>query len=168
MPEVILVPFTAEYEEQLLGWFANEREMVQWSGEGMTWPLTRDQLVRLREVPTYPGTEQLLFTTLSEGRAIGHIEVLRIDRGKGAGRIGRILVAPGERRQGLGKATVLTTLELMRQEGLRRVSLCVYTWNKAAIGLYRSLGFVDVPGTACMTWVGTEEWSSFDMALELR
>ncbi len=59
----------------------------------------------------------------------------------GEGEILNVAVSPGERRRGLGRALVVRVLEEARARGATEVHLEVRSGNRAAIGLYRSLGF---------------------------
>ena len=57
------------------------------------------------------------------------------------GAIQNVGVIPTHRGMGLGRAIVLLSLQGFRQVGMRRVYLEVTAQNKAAVSLYRSLGF---------------------------
>jgi len=57
------------------------------------------------------------------------------------GAIQNVGVIPEHRGMGLGRAVVLLSLQGFRQAGMRRVYLEVTAQNKAAVSLYRSLGF---------------------------
>jgi [ribosomal protein S18]-alanine N-acetyltransferase len=52
-----------------------------------------------------------------------------------------IAVAPSQRGRGVAAALLRRTLTLLRRRGFETVSLNVRLENKAAIGLYRKLGF---------------------------
>jgi len=54
-----------------------------------------------------------------------------------------VAVAPGQRRQGLGRQVLEALFEHARQQGARHATLEVAATNAAAVGLYRSLGFQD-------------------------
>ncbi len=60
------------------------------------------------------------------------------------GDIQTIAVAPGARRQGLGRALMLTLLGEARRRGVTAVFLEVRADNPAAQSLYRGLGFEDI------------------------
>lgn len=59
----------------------------------------------------------------------------------GEGEILNVAVSPDERRRGLGRALVVRVLEEARARGASEVHLEVRSGNRAAIALYRSLGF---------------------------
>ena len=53
-----------------------------------------------------------------------------------------VFVAPDHRRSGLGRALMIEALRRVRaMRGVEQVRLDVGTWNRAARGLYRSVGF---------------------------
>jgi ribosomal-protein-alanine N-acetyltransferase len=54
-----------------------------------------------------------------------------------------VAVAPGQRRQGLGRQVLEALFGHARQQGARHATLEVAATNAAAVGLYRSLGFQD-------------------------
>ena len=64
-----------------------------------------------------------------------------IARAGGIGSIQNVGVVPEHRGFGLGRAIVLKTLEAFWQDGLSHASLEVTAINRAAVNLYRSLGF---------------------------
>lgn len=69
----------------------------------------------------------------------GTIQGVRRNRKLGA--IQNVGITPHHRGLGLGRALVLKSLEGFRQAKLRGVYLEVTAENKAAVGLYRSIGF---------------------------
>lgn len=54
-----------------------------------------------------------------------------------------IIVAKEHRGAGLGRALMVTAIDWARAVGLTRLTLGVFPGNAAAVGLYRSLGFVE-------------------------
>ena len=69
----------------------------------------------------------------------GTIQGVRRSRKLGA--IQNVGITPHQRGLGLGRALVLKSLEGFRQAGVRNVYLEVTAENKAAVSLYRSIGF---------------------------
>lgn len=51
-----------------------------------------------------------------------------------------LFVRPEAREHGLGKALLLTLVDIARERGYGRVEWSVLNWNEPAIGFYRSLG----------------------------
>ncbi|MGH9126066.1 MAG: GNAT family N-acetyltransferase [Acidimicrobiales bacterium] len=57
------------------------------------------------------------------------------------GFVQRLAVAPGARRQGLGRVLVLDGLHWMRRRGVRRAVVNTQVGNEAALALYLDVGF---------------------------
>lgn len=60
------------------------------------------------------------------------------------GELANFAVAPGHRGAGLGALLCGRMLEVARERGVERLYLEVRASNEAAVGLYRSFGFVEV------------------------
>lgn len=73
------------------------------------------------------------------------------------GHITQICVLPNCRGTGVGREMLARTLEGMRQEGVKQVSLTVTASNTEAIGLYESMGFRIRRRFAAMVWDGFRE-----------
>jgi ribosomal-protein-alanine acetyltransferase len=83
--------------------------------------------------------DNFLFLTAT----IGHAVVAYVVAFQGATRaeVGSIAVAPAKRGRGIAVALLKRVIGVLRQRGFRTVSLNVRPRNKAAIRLYRKLGF---------------------------
>ena len=79
-----------------------------------------------------------------DGVVAGHLMVRR-RRGPHYGHTGEIavIVHNMHRGAGLGRALMEAAIDWARRAGMARLSLGVFPSNEAAIGLYRSLGFVE-------------------------
>jgi ribosomal protein S18 acetylase RimI-like enzyme len=55
--------------------------------------------------------------------------------------VDELAVAPTARRRGVGRALMDAAHGLARASGLPRVELDVRSWNEAALGFYRALGY---------------------------
>jgi ribosomal-protein-alanine N-acetyltransferase len=65
---------------------------------------------------------------------------------RGAGTIGRLAVAPGHRRRGVGAALLADVVEYCVRSGASEVSLCTQEENVASRTLYASAGLPEMPG----------------------
>lgn len=74
---------------------------------------------------------------------VGFVGVRRFD--DGIAELKRMYVQPSARGQGLGRALAEAAVDAARRLGYRRVRLDTLSTMEAAVGLYRSLGFVDIP-----------------------
>jgi ribosomal protein S18 acetylase RimI-like enzyme len=114
------------------------RECELWAGNRIQFPIDFESL------PGAIGFADSIALSLTRAGgviAFGQL-VLRSDE---RGHLGRIIVAPRERRHGHGKAVVRNLLERSRGAGCKWASLCVDRDNAAAIGLYEKLGFRSAP-----------------------
>jgi ribosomal protein S18 acetylase RimI-like enzyme len=157
-----LVDFEPDHFEPLCGWFATERELVQWGGIAAHHPLDRAQLQRI--VDERPA--RLSWMAADEGRLVGHIELV-LARDARAVRIARVAIAPGDRGRGLGRELVGLALEVAWQlEWVDRVDLRVYTWNAPAVATYRRVGFVTRSVELSQAEIEGERWEVATMTLE--
>ena len=83
------------------------------------------------------------FVALSEGRAVGWCDIIRVDQPTRAhtGILGMGVVREF-RRGGIGRRLLLAASERAAQLYFDRVELTVYASNTAAIRLYESAGFI--------------------------
>ena len=134
-----LRPFAADDDAALIAWIGSAEELERFAGSSLAWPLTADQLDRIRADPkahawtacTDPATQA----------AVGHAEL--IVTGEDTGRIARVLLDPARRGEGLGGALVAAIVNRARALGITRLSLNVLAGNEPAIRTYRRLGFAD-------------------------
>lgn len=128
--------------EVVHGWIRSEDELYQWSGPWeFSWPLDLDQLVRDAR---FQSESRFLFavTEPGGGELLGHVK-LQVQRHHGLGLIGRVLVAPQRRGQGVGTAMMHRLVGYAFDDlGLHRLQLGVYTFNTPAIACYEAAGFV--------------------------
>lgn len=81
----------------------------------------------------------------SGGREVALCHV--VGAGAGEARVESLVVAPGVRGRGTGRALLARVLELLEARGVERVELGVAAANVPAVELYRSLGFETVERT---------------------
>ncbi|MDX2142235.1 MAG: GNAT family protein [Rhodospirillaceae bacterium] len=138
-----LAPFTVADIDRLIGWIPDATFLLQWAGPTLSWPLTREQLER-DIAAAKPGGSSLMFKALTDAsEAVGHIAIKAIDRVHRNAMLGRILIAPDRRGQGLGQPLVHAALRVCFDDlGLHRVGLRVFAHNASAIASYRRVGFV--------------------------
>jgi ribosomal protein S18 acetylase RimI-like enzyme len=87
------------------------------------------------------------------GRVLGFVRAMR----QGLGQdwwVAGLGVRPLFRRRGIGEALVNEVLARLRERGVSQVRLEVNQASRPAIGLYRKLGFKEVPGSGERTGDG--------------
>jgi RimJ/RimL family protein N-acetyltransferase len=143
MSRIRLVPFTASDIGRLLGWIRSPEELMLWTASSFGFPLTRDHIEGHLRDSARRGDRQI-FKAVEEGReeTVGHIELGGLDSRNRSVRIGRVLVDPARRGQGLGAAMMCAALAMaFRELGMHRVELGVFDVNPAAIACYEKVGF---------------------------
>ncbi|MEZ5237697.1 MAG: GNAT family N-acetyltransferase [Microthrixaceae bacterium] len=88
-----------------------------------------------------------------DGGAVGYSVT---GRGGSSGFLQRLATDPDHQRSGIGSALVLDALDWCARRGCERVLVNTQVTNGAALGLYRSLGFVRLPDDlVVLSWSGT-------------
>jgi RimJ/RimL family protein N-acetyltransferase len=146
MTRIRLVPFTSSDVERLLGWIRSPEELMLWTASSFGFPLTREHIEGHLRDSAERGDRQLrrIFKAIEDGleKAVGHIELGAIDPRNRSVRIGRVLVDPARRGQGLGAAMMRAAVAMaFRELGMHRVELGVFDVNPAAIACYERVGF---------------------------
>jgi RimJ/RimL family protein N-acetyltransferase len=143
MARILLIPFTSADVDRLLGWIRSPEELLLWTASSFGFPLTREHIEgHLRD--SAERGDRKIFKAVEEERteAVGHIELGAIDPRNRSVRIGRVLVDPARRGQGLGAAMMRAAVDMaFRELGAHRVELGVFDVNPAAIACYERVGF---------------------------
>jgi RimJ/RimL family protein N-acetyltransferase len=138
-----LRPFGERDFATLISWVPTADALGQWCAAFFAHPLDENQLRRYLESARTPGMREI-FTVAEAGRAVAHVELGMIWPHLSC-RLSRVLVAPGERRLGVGRETVrLAVAHGFGRHHVDRIDLGVSADNEAAIGCYRKEGFVHV------------------------
>jgi ribosomal protein S18 acetylase RimI-like enzyme len=132
----VLRPFSADDDEELIGWFSDAAALRRFGGRSLRWPLDRPQLEAIR---ADPHVRALTLWAGEPPARVGHVEIWRKDGG--TARLARVGVAPARRGEGLGRTLVAAALAEAARLGCGRVELGVYADNPVARGLYESFGF---------------------------
>lgn len=142
---VLLTPFSDEDFESLIGWIPDAESLFRWTGRTFSFPLGRAQLAAHLERIGRPGSGMRAYTARDPetGSAVGHCELMIVDREVACARMGRVLVGnPAHRGKGLGRAVVRSALRIAFDEmGMHRVELNVFPDNLGAIACYERVGF---------------------------
>jgi RimJ/RimL family protein N-acetyltransferase len=107
----------------------------------LTEPPIDRELRRQRFLETIQAEDACVFVADTGGEVVGELTVFRRPS-TGPATIGMGVLAPW-RGQGVGTALMHACVEWAREVGVHKLSLEVFPWNEAAIGLYRKFGFVE-------------------------
>ena len=150
---------------ELFSWFSSEREVLEWAGAQMPWPLEAREFKRLIKEHRRKRPTRSLWAVWTQQRMIGHFQ-LGLNRRLRTIGLGRIGLAPTARGRGLGHTLVQLALQqAFSERWAHRVELMVYDHNQAAIKTYQHAGFV-LEGTRRQTTpIHDEVWDTHIMSL---
>ena len=158
----------ADFEE-LLTWFSDEESFSRWSAGKFTWPLTMEQLLEYYE--RFEEDERgWIFAALDDAGALaGHLLMRKADYERNSVHFGFIVVSPGLRGKGAGKAMVQQALKFAGGIlGMDRATLGVFENNPAARHCYEAAGFAAEGTTQDAFRYRGESWAVIDMAAKCR
>jgi diamine N-acetyltransferase len=153
--EIDLVEIAPEHFPKIIAW-RNAPENRRYFFDDRPWSLQGQHqwYAHYQADPT-----DLTYTILWKRKSpVGMVALYHIDPTKGTAEFGRLLIGEAEfRRQGIGyAASYLLLAAAFEQLHLHTVVLEVYSWNHAAIQLYRRLGFVTVGGSSRQSYSGEQ------------
>ena len=125
----------------IASWVPDEIACLRWAGPRVTFPFSVTDLPTLLEIPADISASYCLANGDDNVYGFGQYWVLN----PGAVHLGRIIVSPHVRGQGIGaelcKRLISTALD---HTGARVVTLRVYQDNFVALQLYKRMGFMEV------------------------
>ncbi|WP_246856709.1 GNAT family N-acetyltransferase [Brenneria corticis] len=161
-----LIPFTEQHFSVLADWFCNEKEVVQWGGTALYYPLNEAQFnAMLIETKTIPPNRLCWMLEDHAGELCGHCQ-LDFDWRNGTARIGRVVISPQRQGRGLAAPMIRQVLEkAFSYADIERTELNVYAWNKKAIKIYTHVGFITEGIRRSSAKVGNERWDTEIMSI---
>ncbi len=154
--------FGPEHYLTLSSWFEDQRQLTQWGGAAVRYPLDLPQLEAMLPAPP----RRLAWMAVREGTVVGHAQLTDINPVTGVVRLGRIAIAPACRGQRLAIPMLERVLDAaFAIEAIERVDLGVYTWNAKAIRIYERIGFTPGEVAQASAHVGDEAWDLKEMSL---
>ncbi len=157
--------FASRDLDALFSWFQSEREVLQWAGAALSWPLSKREFKALIKQHQGPEPIREVWAVMSGSDMIGHFQIGLNRRLKTAG-LGRIAIAPNHRGQGLSAPLMdLILARVFQHAWVHRVDLLVYSHNAAAIAAYQAAG-LSLEGTRReSTPIGSEIWDTHIMSI---
>lgn len=132
-------PIDSDYRA-IASWIADANACAHWAGPKLRFPFAGAELAGL--LAGGNATSHALVD--ADGRFVAFGQLVPLAPGRM--HLARIIVAPDRRGQGVGRILCERLMaEAARQPGIELLSLRVFRDNRAAIGLYLSLGFVETP-----------------------
>ena len=143
MSSTRLRPPTSEDYQAIAAWIPDARAAQRWAGPQLPFPFSAAEIPSLLAMPDGAKPSYCLVNGAGELAGFGQHWVVQ----PGAVHLGRLIVSPAMRGQGMGRALcehlIAAALEATQANV---VTLRVYRDNPAAIHLYQSLGFTVDPG----------------------
>lgn len=160
-----LVSFSADHFDTLASWFSSQRDVVQWGGPNVHYPLDERQLQAMVDDSLSQPPVRLCWMAKRGADFVGHAQ-LGLDWRNGNALLARVVVSPECRGQRLGGEMLQLVLDqALAIDEMQRVELNVYTWNTPAIKTYQRLGFLTEGVRRSSVRVEEERWDTTIMAL---
>lgn len=137
MNRLKLIPCNKKQLEIVRTWSSGKNELTQWAGPNIRFPHTLNTFLtdlKFQELPSYGliNDKKELVAFGQYYQRLGHCH------------LGRLIVNPEYRRQGIASILVETLSVKAKQDlKLSPLSLFVYQNNTAALTLYKKLGFIE-------------------------
>lgn len=150
---------------ELFSWFPTERDVLQWAGAGLSWPLSKHEFGRLINDHTGNDPIREVWAVFEDEEMVGHFQ-LSFNRRLNTVGLGRIAIRPDRRGDGLSSSLMTLILDrAFERDWVHRVDLLVYSHNAPAIRIYERAGFV-LEGTRRQTTpIQNEIWDTHIMSL---
>ena len=136
--DVALGDFRAEHAATVLGWVSSAQDALGWAEV----PFLRIGPQLFRDWHGAPGLVPCVGRLGEELCAYGQILE---DQAEREAEVARVIVAPGLRRRGIGRAFVSLLAAEARRRGFDAPLARTLRANRAAFACYRSAGFVRLP-----------------------
>ncbi|MCI4657863.1 GNAT family N-acetyltransferase [Cryobacterium zhongshanensis] len=134
---VVTRPARARDYARLLEWVPDAPALYLFAGPSVTWPPT---VAQFEEISRRPGLSAWMVAHDEYPAAWGHFD---LTVGGASARLGRVIVDPRYRGQGLGHVLTRAVIEKARELGVDEVRLAVVADNEPAVRAYRRAGFTE-------------------------
>lgn len=121
--------------ETVVSWVDDATALYLFTGPRLCWPLNAGQLRQMEEIEGYSAWVLMDATT---GTVVGHFDLTVDDH---IARLGRVIVAPDRRGQGLSHVLIDNVIELAKRLDAWQLALSVIAGNEPAIRTYARAGF---------------------------
>lgn len=133
-----LIPFQESHAAEIVHWAMSAEEASQWGGSGIACPLDTSLFQKW-----HADSDVRPFVLCEDDALLGYGEVWA-DSAEQEVELGRIIIEPAYRGQGVGQRFVALLLEQAALTGYRHAFVRVVPENRVAIACYRRSGFSPV------------------------
>lgn len=127
-----LEPFDRRWAESVLGWITSPDELFHWSAR-RGFPLTDASVFE----GWHSDPEVVPYVLLIEDEIVAYGETW-LDEAEGSAELGRLIVSPQHRRQGLGRLLIERLAFIANEAGYRQIWVRVLPTNMSALRGYES------------------------------
>ncbi|MEV5411927.1 GNAT family N-acetyltransferase [Thermopolyspora sp. NPDC052614] len=140
-----LLPAVEAYAETIAAWPASGHEVTMWCGR-------REYPLPPRVVAEWLREQDVRAYALLDGRDLLGYGELWFDAEEDEVELARVIVAPGFRGRGVGRALVRNLTGLALDAGQANIFMRVHPDNQAALRCYRHAGFHPVDDDLAAAW----------------
>lgn len=157
-------PFHNDDSSALCKWFADEAELIQWSGYvtdcTLNFPLNLEQIQQMQNETQGNKPQRLMFSAFRNQVLIAHAQLI-LDWNHGIARLERVAINPSYRGQHLAEPFLKNIIAVLFDKvEFSRLELNVFTFSRVAIQTYRKLGFqLEGIRRSCLQ-VGDQRWDT--------
>jgi RimJ/RimL family protein N-acetyltransferase len=157
-----LKPFRKNDFSTLIQWIDKEDDLIQFSGNIFSFPLTDNQL---DDYLADLNRNAFKVVYKDDNSIIGHSEIY-FSENKTA-KLCRILIGNSKfRGKGLGQAIVKELIRISFENyDAKKIELNVYDWNTSAINCYEKVGFKVMNGITKTTKIKNQVWTAVNMII---
>ncbi|MGB0910327.1 MAG: GNAT family N-acetyltransferase [Nitrospirales bacterium] len=160
-----LTSFSLDEFDELSSWFSDDKSVGLWAGPEYRYPLTKNDIQRMLFEPSGQRPSRFAWTAKIKNSIAGHSQ-LCFNWENGSALLCRVAVSPTLRGMGYAKPLVSLTLQnAFRHRNIQEVELNVFTFNIAAIAVYRSFGFLNLGTLKPPVGIGIDRWQTYTMRL---
>ena len=162
---IIHRPFTMQDLPTLAHWVSSARDVLQWAGPLLHYPLNPQQWQRIAEAGEGDMPARLAWMAERDETPFGHAQLV-LDRVQGNAALVYVLIAPSARGQGLTGPMLAPLIDMaFGIPDIMRLELNVYAHNRPAIRAYEKLGFVHEGCRRSSAKCGEERWDTCFMSI---
>lgn len=158
--------FAKEDIAPLISWFASEKDVLQWAGASLPYPIQERDLKALIGRHKRGGPDVEVWAVETElHEMVGHVQLSYNIRMRQV-TLGRVALDPAERGQGYAKQLMRLAIDRsFSWSWVNRLELMVYDFNTIASSVYSGVGFTHEGTRRQSTPVADTFWNTDVMSL---
>jgi RimJ/RimL family protein N-acetyltransferase len=160
-----LINVTQEHFPILISWFPTLKDLIQWGGPLLRFPLDDSQIKALQGNNKCDLPDKRCWMARHEGALVGHAQLV-FDWNNGNAALCKVAIAPAFRGQKLAAPMLqMVMAKAFNYPQIVRLELNVFSFNHGAIHTYKKLGFLVEGIKRSSVAVGDERWDLMIMSI---